>query len=124
MVFRSIVSQLAKPNENFSTARSRRTEGRGTLNKPSNSLVSAGMRNHIYNVSKMEHPLSVFDKLDQFKLFILDIGLSKHMAGIDNSAIRFSKYGYRKDSAITNIPLYLTSKKKSCSDPTPLSHCE
>ena len=32
-------------------------------------------------------PLSAFDKLDQFKLFLFDTGLLKHMAGIDNSAI-------------------------------------
>ena len=50
-------------------------------------LVSAGMLNRIYNVSKMEHPLSAFDKLDQFKLFLFDTGLLKHMAGIDNGAI-------------------------------------
>ena len=138
--------------------------------------------NRIYNVSKMEHPLSAFDKLDQFKLFLFDTGLLKHMAGIDNSAIllkadyqfkgpltenyvlqqlrgqsdkngeidfllqhgmdiipveakggeeksapsfkryiaerhpkyaiRFSKRGYRKDGAITNIPLYLVRKTK------------
>lgn len=30
-------------------------------------LVSAGMLNRVCNVSKMEHPLSVFDKMDQFK---------------------------------------------------------
>lgn len=45
------------------------------------------MLNRIYNVSKMEHSLSAFDKLDQFKLFLFDTGLPKHMAGIDNSAI-------------------------------------
>lgn len=50
-------------------------------------LVSAGMLNRVYNVSKMEHPLSAFDKLDQFKLFLFDTGLLKHMAGIDNSVI-------------------------------------
>lgn len=38
----------------------------------------------VYNV---EHPLSAFDKLDQFKLFMFDTGLLKHMAGFDNSAI-------------------------------------
>ena len=47
----------------------------------------SGWLNRIYNVSKMEHPLSAFDKLDQFKLFLFDTGLLKHMAGIDNSAI-------------------------------------
>ena len=50
-------------------------------------LVSAGMLNRVYNVSKMEHPLSAFDKLDQFKLFVFDTGLLKHMAGIDNAAV-------------------------------------
>ena len=45
------------------------------------------MLNRIYNVSKTEHPLSAFDKLEQFKLFVFDTGLLKHMAGIDNSAI-------------------------------------
>ena len=45
------------------------------------------MLNRVYNVSKMEHPLSAFDKLDSFKLFLFDTGLLKHMAGIDNSAI-------------------------------------
>lgn len=38
----------------------------------------------VYNV---EHPLSAFDKLDQFKLVMFDTGLLKHMAGFDNSAI-------------------------------------
>ena len=31
--------------------------------------------------------MEAFDKLDQFKLFVFDTGLLKHMAGIDNSAI-------------------------------------
>ena len=133
--------------------------------------------------------LAAFDKLDQFKLFVFDTGLLKHMAGIDNSAIllktdyqfkgpltenyvlqqlrgqfevepryysdknseidfliqcgteiipveakggedkshrrlrnisqtvtryalRYSKRGYRKDGAITNLPLYLARKTK------------
>ena len=87
MVFRSIVSQLAKPNEKFmygtvrEGARAREFEGAIEW------LGSAGMLNRVYNVSKMEHPLSAFDKLDQFKLFVFDTGLLKQMAGLDNSAI-------------------------------------
>ena len=50
-------------------------------------LVSAGMLNRVYNLSKLEHPLSAFRKMDQFKLFVFDTGLLKYMAGIDNSAI-------------------------------------
>lgn len=38
-------------------------------------------------VSRIKHPLSVYDRLDQFKLFEFDTGLLKHMAGVDNSAI-------------------------------------
>lgn len=148
------------------------------------------MLNRVYNVTKMEHPLTAFDKLDQFKLFVFDTGLLKHMAGIDNSAIllksdyqfkgpltenyvlqqlrgqfdvepryysdknseidfvlqygtdiipieakggedksapsfkkymkdnhlryalRYSKRGYRKDGAITNLPVYLARKTR------------
>ena len=45
------------------------------------------MLNRVYNVSKTEHPLAAFDRLDCFKLFVFDTGLLKTMAGIDNSAI-------------------------------------
>ena len=190
MVFRSIVSQLAKSNEKFMYGAVRQGGRARDFEEAIEWLVSAGMLNRIYNVSKMEHPLSAFDKLDQFKLFLFDTGLLKHMAGIDNStillksdyqfkgpltenyvlqqlrgqfgtapryysdktmeidfvlqngaeiipvevkagesrsapsfkryiaehrpaqAIRFSKRGYRKDGAITNIPLYLVRKTR------------
>lgn len=87
MVFRSIVSQLAKPNEKFMYGTVRQGGRARDFEEAIEWLVSAGMLNRIYNVSKAEHPLSAFDKLDQFKLFIFDTGLLKHMAGIDNSAI-------------------------------------
>lgn len=87
MVFRSIVAQLAKPNEKF-MYRAVREGGRARdFEEAIEWLVSAGMLNRVYNVSKMEHPLAAFDKLDSFKLFVFDTGLLKHMAGIDNSAI-------------------------------------
>ena len=190
MVFRSIVAQLAKPNEKFMYGAVREGGRARDFEEAIEWLVSAGMLNRIYNVSKMEHPLAAFDKLDQFKLFVFDTGLLKHMAGIDNSAIllktdyqfkgpltenyvlqqlrgqfevepryysdknseidfliqygteiipveakggedksarsfkkyiadhhpehalRYSKRGYRKDGAITNLPLYLARKTK------------
>ena len=190
MVFRSIVSQLAKPNEKFIYGAVREGARARDFEEAIEWLVSAGMLNRIYNVGKMEHPLTAFDKLDQFKLFLFDTGLLKYMAGIDNSAIllktdyqfkgpltenyvlqqlrgqfevepryyadknseidfvlqygteiipveakggedksapsfkryiaqnqpkhalRFSRRGYRKDGAITNLPLYLARKTK------------
>ena len=87
MVFRSIVAQLAKPNEKFMYGAVREGGRARDFEEAIEWLVSAGMLNRVYNVSKMEHPLSAFDKLDQFKLFAFDTGLLKHMAGIDNAAI-------------------------------------
>lgn len=87
MVFRSIVSQLAKPNEKFMYGAVREGGRARDFEEAIEWLVSAGMINRVYNVSKMEHPLSAFDKLDNFKLFVFDTGLLKHMAGLDNSAI-------------------------------------
>ena len=191
MVFRSIVSQLAKPNEKFMYGAVREGGRASDFEEAIEWLVSAGMLNRVYNVSKIEHPLSAFDKLDQFKLYLFDTGLLKHMAGVDNSAIllrndyqfkgpltenyvlqqlrgqfelapryyadknseidfvlqsgmdiipievkggedrsapsfkkyaldhrpkyaiRFSKRGYRKDGAFTNLPLYLARKTKN-----------
>ena len=51
------------------------------------------------------HPLAAFDKLDQFKLFVFDTGLLKHMAGIDNSAILlktdfFSSKGHWRENYV------------------------
>ncbi len=87
MVFRSIVAQLAKPNEKFMYGAVREGGRARDFEEAIEWLVSVGMLCRVYNVSKMEHPLSAFDKLDQFKLFVFDTGLLKHMAGIDNSAI-------------------------------------
>lgn len=87
MVFRSIVTQLAKPNEKFMYGVVREGGRARDFEEAIEWLVSAGMLNRVYNVSQTAHPLSAFDKLDQFKLFVFDTGLLKHMAGIDNSAI-------------------------------------
>ena len=87
MVFRSIVSQLAKTNEKFMYGAVREGARARDFEEAIEWLVSAGMLNRVYNVSKPEHPLSAFDRLDQFKLFLFDTGLLKQMAGIDNSAI-------------------------------------
>ena len=78
---------LAKPNEKFMYGAVHEGGRARDFEEAIEWLVSAGMLNRVYNVSKMEHPLAAFDKPDQFKLFLFDTGLRKHMAGIDNSAI-------------------------------------
>ena len=87
MVFRSIVSQLAKANEKFMYGTVREGGRARDFEEAIEWLVSAGILGRVYNVAKPEHPLAAFQKLDQFKLFLFDTGLLKHMAGIDNSAI-------------------------------------
>ena len=86
-IFRSLVSQLSKSNEKFlygcvkSGARAREYE------TGIEWLVSAGLVYRVYNVTKPEHPLKAHDQLNNFKLFLFDTGLLKHMAGVDNSTI-------------------------------------
>lgn len=87
MVFRSIVTQLSKTNEKYIYGAVREGGRARDFEEAIEWLVSAGMLNRIYNVSKIEHPLPAFDKLNHFKLFLFDTALLKQMAGIDNSAI-------------------------------------
>lgn len=105
MVFRSIVSQLAKANEKFMYGAIREGGRAREFEEAIEWLVSAGMLNRIYNVSRMEHPLAAFDRLDQFKLFVFDTGLLKSMAGIDNSAILLKSDYQFKGSLTENFVL-------------------
>lgn len=58
MVFRSIVAQLAKPNEKFMHGAVREGGRAREFEEAVEWLVSAGMLNRVFNISKMEHPLS------------------------------------------------------------------
>jgi len=87
LVFRSIVTQLAKENEKFIYGCVKEGARAREFEEAIEWLVSAGMLHRLYNVSKPEHPLSAFDQLSNFKLFLFDTGLLKHMSGIDNAAI-------------------------------------
>lgn len=100
LVFRSIVTQLAKENEKFiygcikEGARAREFEGAIEW------LVSAGLLTRTYNVRKPEHPLNVFCQLNHFKLFMFDTGLLKHLAGVSNESILL-KSNYQFKGALT-----------------------
>ena len=100
LVFRSIVSQLAKGNEKFIYGCLKEGARAREFEEAIEWLVSAGMLNRVYNVSKPEHPLKAFDQLNYFKLFLFDTGLLKHMAGIDNAAILL-KSDYQFKGALT-----------------------
>jgi len=87
LVFRSIVSQLAKANEKFIYGALKEGARAREFEEAIEWLVSAGMLHRVYNVSTPAHPLKAFDQVNNFKLFLFDTGLLKHMAGVDNAAI-------------------------------------
>ena len=66
MVFRSIVSQLAKENGKFMYGAVKPGGRARDFEEAIEWLVSAGMLNRLYNVSKLEHPLPTFDRLNHF----------------------------------------------------------
>lgn len=87
MIFRSIVTQLSKENEKFVYGCIKEGGRAREFEEAIEWLVSAGMVLRIYNVSKPQHPLNAFEQLNHFKLFVFDVGLLKHMAGVSNEAI-------------------------------------
>lgn len=128
MVFRSIVTQLAKDNEKFIYGCIKEGARAREFEEAIEWLVSAGMVLRIYNVSKPEHPLNAYKQLNHFKLFIFDVGLLKHMAGISNEAILL-KSDYQFKGALTEnfvlqqiISLYDTEPKYFA--PTPASEID
>lgn len=100
MVFRSIVTQLAKDNEKFVYGCIKEGARAREFEEAIEWLVSAGMVLRIYNVGKPEHPLKAFEQLNHFKLFVFDVGLLKAMAGISNEAILI-KSDYQFKGALT-----------------------
>lgn len=100
LVFRSIVTQLAKDNEKFVYGCVREGARAREFEEAIEWLVSAGMVLRIYNVSKPEHPLKAFEQLNHFKLFMFDVGLLKCMAGISNEVILL-KSDYQFKGALT-----------------------
>lgn len=86
-VFRSIPSQLAKENAKFVYGALKEGSRAKDFEEAIEWLVSAGLLNRIYNVSKIEAPLPAYDNLNAFKLYFFDTGLLKCMAGVDNNMI-------------------------------------
>lgn len=87
LVFRSIVSQLSKPNEKFVYGALKGGARAREFEEAIEWLVSSGLVVRVHNVSKIGYPLPAYDRLSQFKLYFFDTGLLKHMAGVANDAI-------------------------------------
>lgn len=91
MVFRSIVTQLAKENEKFLYGCVRPGARAREFEEAIEWLVSSGVLLRVYDVTKPLHPIKTYEDLKAFKLFLLDVGLLKRMAGIGNDAILLDK---------------------------------
>lgn len=100
LVFRRIVSQLAKPNEKFIYGALRKGARAKEYEGAIEWLCSAGLVNRIYNITKPEFPLKAYEDLSAFKLYFFDTGLLKHMAGLDNSPI-LTKTSYQFKGPLT-----------------------
>ena len=111
MVFRSIVSQLAKENQKFVYGAVREGGRARDFEEAIEWLVSAGMINRVYNISKPEHPIAAFDKLDSFKLYLFDTGLLKYKAGIENSSILLKTDYQFKGALVENYVLQQLKEK-------------
>ena len=87
-VFRSIVSQLAKENnEKFVYAAIAKSARAKDFEDAIEWLVSSGIIYRVLNLSSPTYPLRAYEILNYFKLFLLDVGLLKHMAQITNQSI-------------------------------------
>jgi predicted AAA+ superfamily ATPase len=91
-VFRSIVPQLAKENnEKFMYAAIAKSARAKDFEDAIEWLISSGIAYRILNVSKNEYPLKAYEMLNYFKLFLLDVGLVKHIAQLTNKSILLSE---------------------------------
>ncbi len=91
-VFRSIVPQLAKENnEKFIYATIAKSARAKDFEDAIEWLISSGIAYRVLNVSKSEYPLKAYEMLNYFKLFMLDVGLIKHLARLTNKSILLSE---------------------------------
>jgi predicted AAA+ superfamily ATPase len=116
-VFRSIVPQLAKENnEKFMYAAIAKSARAKDFEEAIEWLVSGGIAYRILNVSKPEYPLRAYEMLNYFKLFLLDVGLIKHMAGLTNKSILLAEAFPFKGPLAEN---YVLEQLMPLSDQTP-----
>jgi predicted AAA+ superfamily ATPase len=105
-VFRSIVPQLAKENnEKFMYAAIAKCARAKDFEDAIEWLVSSGIVYRILNVSKNEYPLKAYEMVNYFKLFLVDVGLLKHMAGLSNKSILLSDSFQFKGQLVENYVL-------------------
>ena len=105
-VFRSIVPQLAKANnEKFMYAAIAKSARARDFEDAIEWLVSSGIVYRILNTLRPEYPLRAYEILNYFKLFLLDVGLTKHIAQLTNKSILLSETFQFKGQLVKNYVL-------------------
>ena len=110
MVFRNIVSQLAKENKKFIYGKVEKGARAREFEEAVEWLVSAGMLIRVYRSTNATHPLKAYDDLNAFKLYLFDTGLLKCMAGVDNASIVLDKDFQFKGALTENFVAQQTQK--------------
>jgi predicted AAA+ superfamily ATPase len=83
LVWKSIISQLAKENRKFIYGQIKHGARAKDFENAINWLQDAGLVLKVTNVKKPTIPLSAYAEFDSFKLYLLDIGLLNAMGKID-----------------------------------------
>lgn len=87
VVLRSIVPQLAKDNEKFLYGVLREGARARDYEDAIEWLVSARMVRRVHNIAALKFPLAAQEIRNAFKIYHLDIGMLREMAGIPQSAL-------------------------------------
>ena len=105
-VFRSIIPQLAKENsEKFVYAAIAKSARARDFEAAIEWLVSSGIAHRITNISRPEYPIRAYEIFKNFKLFLLDVGLVKHIAQLTNRSIMLSESFQFKGQLVENYVL-------------------
>jgi predicted AAA+ superfamily ATPase len=91
LIWHSIPSQLARENKKFVYQAIREGARAREYEDALNWLRDAGLIYKVTNVKAPKLPLSAYEDLSAFKIYLLDIGLLCYMSGIDTSTILDNK---------------------------------
>ena len=91
LIWHSIPSQLARENKKFVYQAVREGARAREYEDALNWLRDAGLIYKVMNVKAPKLPLSGYEDLSAFKIYLLDVGLLCYMSGIDTSVILDNK---------------------------------
>lgn len=87
-VWQSLPSQLAKENKKFLYQLVREGARAREYEDALGWLIAAGLVHRVYRCTKPGLPLSAYDDLGAFKLYLLDVGLLRRLALLEPVAVR------------------------------------